>query len=124
MQRQAHAREDGPPTFRHFVDFLLATDPSEYDTHWRPMWRQCNPCDVSYDKIIKVETMKSDFEEMQLQMPLLRHFKLEHLHKHLDIDAEAEDKLVQAHLMQLDPDKRLQLFHVYERDFRLFDYHP
>lgn len=46
-----------PPTFRQFIQFLLATPVSSYDAHWFPYWLQCTPCSIKYDAVLKMETM-------------------------------------------------------------------
>ena len=47
-----------PPTFKQFVQFLLATPVMGYDPHWFPYWLTCSPCSVPYDAVLKIETLK------------------------------------------------------------------
>ena len=43
--------------FPAFLEFLLELRP---DTHWRPAALICDPCNVQYDKIVKLETFEED----------------------------------------------------------------
>ena len=48
-------------TFEQFVHFLYDTNPAQYDHHWRPISMLCNPCQISYDYIAKLETSYEDY---------------------------------------------------------------
>ena len=111
-----------PPTFRQFVQYLLATEPSRYDTHWRPFWLHCAPCKVSYDAVVKVETMEEDVTELRKMVPLLRQLKLGRLQVGLEVPRVQENLVVRAHLMQLTKQERADLYKIYRPDFVLFDY--
>lgn len=59
------------PTFPEFVDYLIRTPPNIMDKHWAPYTKVCIPCNISYDAILKLETLKTDadwlFEKLDLK---------------------------------------------------------
>ena len=54
----AQQRNEYVPTFPEFVDFSLYRD----DKHWRSYQYFCDPCQVQYDYILRLETMQRDSE--------------------------------------------------------------
>ena len=54
----AQQRGEYVPTFPEFVDFSLYRD----DKHWRSYQHFCDPCQVQYDYILRLETMQRDSE--------------------------------------------------------------
>ena len=46
-------------SFQAFLEYMLSTENS-LDPHWSPAAEMCDPCNVNYDKIIKLETQAED----------------------------------------------------------------
>ncbi|CAJ0965812.1 unnamed protein product [Ranitomeya imitator] len=47
-------------SFNEFVQYLLTLTPKQMDVHWRPMHYLCDPCNINYDFLGKLETVKKD----------------------------------------------------------------
>lgn len=50
------------PTFREFADYLVSGWAPDYNDHWIPYWPHCHFCDLEYDVVGTMETVKDDFE--------------------------------------------------------------
>ena len=65
-------------TFSEFIQYVVQTIDRDlykgYDTHWAPYWKLCQPCDVPYDAILKLETFKEDMEYVNM----LKSFNITH----------------------------------------------
>ena len=53
------------PTFKEFVTFHLSNgthnkQSQDFDMHVRPFWHDCDPCNLPYSLIAKVETLDED----------------------------------------------------------------
>ena len=49
-------------TFPQFIDHVLKEQTSGQAEHWRPQFLNCNYCNINYDLIGRVETLKKDLE--------------------------------------------------------------
>ena len=49
-------------TFHEFVKYIISMEktPSKMDTHWRPQYLICNPCQIKFDFVGKTETFDND----------------------------------------------------------------
>ena len=50
-------------TFREFVKYIISWPKDkvhEMDVHWRPQYLECNPCQIKFDFIGKLETISRD----------------------------------------------------------------
>ena len=50
------------PTFKEFVQMILANMPISSNPHWTTYFFRCDVCHVKYDYILKVETMEHDMK--------------------------------------------------------------
>ena len=48
-------------TFEEFVHYLVDKDLAEYNSHWKPLTYVCQPCEIHYDYIVKLETSYVDY---------------------------------------------------------------
>ena len=48
-------------TFEEFVHYLVNKSPVDYNFHWRPFTLLCQPCEIHYDYIVKLETSHVDY---------------------------------------------------------------
>ena len=53
-------RPGGRVTFAEFIRYVLDTEPQNLDVHWRDYGRLCDPCRVSYDYVVRTETLAAD----------------------------------------------------------------
>ena len=54
------------PTFQQFVQFLLQTQASDYNQHWRPYFMQCTPCIANYSAVVRLE--REEDQQLVLQL--------------------------------------------------------
>ena len=57
-ERRYNSTVADSPTFPEFADYLVRTPPNLMDKHWAPYSKLCLPCNISYDAILKLETIK------------------------------------------------------------------
>ncbi|XP_036957935.1 carbohydrate sulfotransferase 12-like [Acanthopagrus latus] len=108
------------PTFQQFITYLLDPETereSVFNEHWRQVYRLCHPCQVKYDFIGRLETLKSDAEQ------LLKLLKVEHLVRFplgaRNLTAVSWERDFFAHIPLT---MRRELYKLYEADFELFGY--
>nr|SVE94461.1 EOG090X0C3N [Simocephalus serrulatus] len=108
-------------TFREFVQYII--DPRTvarvaFNEHWRPMVDLCLPCTIQYNVIGKYETLMDD------AWLVLEKAQLSRLVSFPRSDRPSNtNSLIEEYTSQLSREELLHLYHVYEMDFRLFDYH-
>ncbi|XP_073322119.1 carbohydrate sulfotransferase 12-like [Pagrus major] len=108
------------PTFQQFITYLLDPETereSMFNEHWRQVYRLCHPCQVKYDFIGRLETLKTDAEQ------LLKLLKVDHLvHFPLgarNLTAVSWERDFFGHIPIT---MRRELYKLYEADFELFGY--
>lgn len=109
------------PTFPEFVDYLIHTDPEDYDEHWRPVVIHCHVCQFHFDYIIKYEHFEEEInfliDVMQEDGRLPHNFKLTWENR-----GNTNKNTVVEYLKQLSEEQVMQLFDKYRLDFLYFDY--
>ncbi|NXB10631.1 CHST8 sulfotransferase, partial [Cnemophilus loriae] len=108
-------------SFQEFVSFIIAKPPHTLDSHWKPMFLLCDPCNIHYDIVGKYETLALDSEHVlkvigapeSLQYPSLKRYSSE---KRTDSDITLE------YLRQLTSEQIEKIKKLYEMDFFLFNY--
>lgn len=58
--REAFMKGDLSITFEEFLRFLIDSDTSTMDVHWKPMHELCQPCAVHYDFVGSFEQLRED----------------------------------------------------------------
>lgn len=107
-------------TFREFVQYII--DPrtiarSVFNEHWRPMVDLCLPCTIQYNIIGKYESLMDD------AWLVLEKARLSHMVSFPRSERPSStNSLVEEYTSQLTKEELLHLYHIYEMDFRLFDY--
>ena len=56
------SNNDPYPTFREFVTMLFTNTAIARNPHWDKYFFKCDPCNIEYDYILKVETMEHDMK--------------------------------------------------------------
>lgn len=109
------------PTFLEFVDYLLHTDPADYDEHWRPVVIHCHVCLFHFDYIIKYENFGDEIDflvaMLQEEGRLPRSFHLGWENK----GGTDKDTTIR-YLKQLNEKQMTGLFKKYQLDFLYFGY--
>lgn len=107
-------------TFAEFVRYVI--DPrtvahSVFNEHWRPMVDLCLPCTIQYNVIGKYESLMND------AWLVLDKAKLSHIASFPRSDKPSSTfSLMTEYAGQLTHEELMHLYHIYEMDFRLFDY--
>lgn len=111
------------PTFPEFVDYLLHTNPNDYDEHWRPVALHCHVCQFKFDYIIKYEHFEDEInflvDVLQEDGRLPQNFHLTWENR-----GGTDKKTVVRYLKQLSEEQLVQLFDKYRLDFLYFGYSP
>ncbi|KAL1282673.1 hypothetical protein QQF64_001476 [Cirrhinus molitorella] len=107
-------------SFTHFIKYLL--DPqtektTPFNEHWQQMYRLCHPCQIEYDFIGKLETVDEDTEHLLniLGLDNYIHFPPGYENR-TALDWEQE------WFANISVADRRKLYHLYETDFRFFEY--
>ena len=98
-----------------FVRYLLDTPVEEYDSHWYPQYLQCQPCQLNYSYIAKLETLAND-RKIISKLTGLTSPPLPHLNN-LGGGNEYQEYMKQLSSKELDG-----LFEKYRMDFEIFGY--
>merc|ERR1712127_1111659 len=126
-ERRYNSTVADSPTFPEFADYLVRTPPNLMDKHWAPYSKLCLPCNISYDAILKLETIKEDADW------LFPHLNLTHLrpdwdqvaHVHAGPGGEGgqdSDTLARNYYGRLARQTIVRLYNKYSVDFRMFGY--
>lgn len=110
--------KDGPVTFKEFVSFLIDTRDKPYDSHWSRIWNVCQPCNVHYDFIGKVETYENDAHYVMKIRGLLKAIG----NLSVTLNRSHSERIVGECFSQLNQTDFNELYDIYRRDFELFDY--
>ncbi|XP_026462418.1 carbohydrate sulfotransferase 11-like [Ctenocephalides felis] len=109
------------PTFSEFTNYLVDERKARrpLDMHWTPITEFCTPCQLRFDVIAKVETLKDDqqylIEEAHLQKLITPQWKNSGKGK-------TTTQLVAEYYSQLTKKQIMQLYDIYRYDFELFNY--
>lgn len=108
-------------TFREFVQYII--DPrtvarANFNEHWRPMVDLCLPCTIQYNVIGKYESLMDDAWLVLEKANLNQKVSFPRSDR-----PSSTNSLVEEYTKHLTREELLHLYHIYEMDFRLFDYH-
>jgi len=108
-------------TFTEFVKYLIDPETRSktyFNEHWRPMVELCSPCHIHYDVIGKYETLLDD------AWLVLHKAKLDHLIEFPQSQKPSStSSLIGEYIAPLTQQQLSDLYHIYQLDFALFDYH-
>ncbi|XP_075049070.1 carbohydrate sulfotransferase 9-like [Mixophyes fleayi] len=108
-------------TFEEFTRYIVLQAPQYTDTHWKPMYHLCDPCNIHYDIIGKFETLKedADFVLKVIAAPQKLSFPNK---KHHSNDSQTNHQITRQYLETLPPILFRQLKKRYSIDFSMFEY--
>ncbi|XP_067298611.1 carbohydrate sulfotransferase 12-like [Pseudorasbora parva] len=108
------------PSFTHFIQYLLDPQTEKekpFNEHWQQVYKLCNPCQIDYDFVGKLETLDEDTEH------LLRILGLDnYIHFPPGYENRTSEDWVKGWFANISIADRRKLYNLYEADFRLFDY--
>ncbi len=112
--------------FKQFLEkTVISRQWAVYSDHWREYWKDCHPCQIRYDSIVRLETMERDVPLILSKLP----------------DPSGKPNILpQTNIMSpssafkrlrdlatfygtLDKDLMYKLLNRYKLDFKLFGYH-
>ena len=107
---------DKVPTFREFVEYLVAVPVSKFDVHWRPVYIQCMPCQIKYNILARVDTIKEDSDQILASLGVNARLSVSHATNNTTY------KHVSSYYSQLTRDLIRKLYQIYKFDFLMFGY--
>ncbi|XP_040202233.1 carbohydrate sulfotransferase 9-like [Rana temporaria] len=108
-------------TFTEFVHFISQEEPYYRDTHWKPMYHLCDPCNIQYDIIGKFESINQDADFVLKTIGAPKDLKYPTM-KHHSNDSRTSEEITKQYLETLPPKLYRQLLDVYSADFSMFEY--
>ncbi|XP_037784263.1 carbohydrate sulfotransferase 11-like [Penaeus monodon] len=116
-------RPDGTLPFPQFLTLVLTESNSKgvagLDKHYRPYSTVCSPCEIQYDYIFKQETFDEDLRY------LTQVLNIKEVKSGLRTNTKGNATQNSSHLdyySDIPPEVLKQIYRVYEKDFRIFDY--
>ena len=110
-----------PIEFHEFVKYALSHFP--IDRHWLTFYDSCLPCSIRYDKVVKMETMQEDNEEVFRRMGVPREkWRIPHYNSAGSGRLNKTKVKYGDFLKSLKPAYLAQLVAFYDTDMKLFDY--
>ena len=111
--------DDGNATFEDFVNYLITLDVSMCDFHFRSYLAFCDPCEVTYDYVIKFETMENDIEYLKQKL------NISDYHKRAvfpNKKFKASTTFMRNTFKSIPKELGLKLYGKYQKDFDIFGY--
>ncbi|XP_073410274.1 carbohydrate sulfotransferase 9-like [Dendrobates tinctorius] len=108
-------------TFEQFANFITKENPYYRDTHWKPMYQLCEPCNIQYDFIGKFETLADDADFVLKIIGAPKKLKYPTMKHHANESRTNYDISIR-YLEMLPPVLFRKLLSVYSLDFSIFDY--
>lgn len=86
--------------------------------HWLPFVTRCNPCGISYDYIVKLESFEDDLRFIVLKLGI----KEINVSVKKNNSTKGEGPGYEAYFKDIPDDVIREIFSIYEKDFYLFGY--
>ena len=116
-------------TFSQFVELVANYYHVGFqNAHWRPMTESCNLCNVSYDFILRVETLDSDMEKVYSYFKTVSAFNETQIISHENMTKQKQSTLTQklskmkTRYLEIDENIINNLLNLYQIDFDVFGY--
>ena len=109
------------PTFSEFVTYLLRTPVSEYNDHWVPYWLHCHLCQLEYDVIGKMETLREDIQFIT-ERSGLKEVNVTLPWANRKSSSKGQDNVSLEYFKQLTRSQVMELYDIFRPDFEMFDY--
>ncbi|KAM8920873.1 carbohydrate sulfotransferase 9-like [Pelodytes ibericus] len=110
-------------TFEEFSRYVIEKNPPYRDTHWMPMYQLCDPCNIQYDIVGKLETMTKDSDLVLKTIRAPENITYPSI-KHYAGESRTNEKISMEYFRSLPTQLLKDLMEVYEVDFSMFEYTP
>jgi hypothetical protein len=114
------------PTFVEFLKYLVKSN--IYDEHWRPFTAECVPCDMNYQIILKMESLEEERLFLATKLNLLDYLldlKATGLFlQNINPNGRTEHNYAKQYYREVPKQLLEQVYKLYEKDFKFFDYSP
>ncbi|XP_069587865.1 carbohydrate sulfotransferase 9-like [Ranitomeya imitator] len=108
-------------TFEQFANYITKEKPYYRDTHWKPMYQLCEPCNIQYDFIGKFETLADDADFVLKIIRAPKNLKYPTM-KHHSNESRTNEDISISYLEMLPPILFRKFLSVYSLDFSIFGY--
>lgn len=106
-------------SFEEFIRYLSESKSNaQIDPHWNFFQRLCSPCLINYDFIAHMETINEDMEYITESLGI------EGITFPPGYNSATDWDKVVKYYSSVSPQLVNDLYHVYERDYKLFDFPP
>ncbi|XP_056402775.1 carbohydrate sulfotransferase 9-like isoform X2 [Hyla sarda] len=121
IRRALNIHSETNITFEQFAQFIIRENPSYRDTHWRPMYQLCDPCNIQYDFIGKFETLAQDADFVLKTIGAPENLKYPTIKHHSNESRTGDDTTI-SYLEMLSPILFRKFMNIYSLDFSMFEY--
>jgi len=110
------------PSWWEFVQHLLHTPSDKFDPHWRPFTMFCSVCFLPYNYILHFENIEAEEKLMAHELQASKILRPRWENKDKDGDEMSRKELLYKYFNMLDEDDILDLYKIYQNDFKMFGY--
>ena len=119
-------KKRGPPTFGRFLNFVTKggrpKGKYQYDEHWRPVYGLCDPCNINYDYVLKMEALNAESQWLLEDLKLADKVQIPHI---LSTSSESRQRDVEYYrelLRDVSAATLQRVLDIFQLDFHIFDY--
>ncbi|XP_065313926.1 uncharacterized protein LOC135923215 isoform X2 [Gordionus sp. m RMFG-2023] len=123
-EEEGNEEDDHPLTFSQFLSYIVEHEKyfpgRSMNAHWQPSYNICQPCNIPYDFVGKLENMNIDGQVLfdMLEFSKLMPFPADLRPNHSFRKIGDTKSIFRA----LDPELYKKIRHVYDQDFKMFNY--
>ena len=118
----ANKPKDYRITFEEFVHYLVDKKVTAYNSHWKPVTYLCDPCEIHYDYIVKLETSYVDYPHILSTLKNLSDSKRGALESMRMYKVKTSNDRVKTYYSRIPVYHMNSLEEIYHIDFDLFGY--
>ncbi|KAH0620615.1 hypothetical protein JD844_021267 [Phrynosoma platyrhinos] len=108
-------------TFQEFINYVVTRNQRYMDTHWQPMFLLCDPCNIHYDILGKLETLDQDVDHVLKRIGAPESFYYPDS-KSYSSQKRTNKDITLNYLRELSFDQMQKVKETYETDLSLFNY--
>ncbi len=116
-------KEEELPTFAQFLEFIITDPKGKKGDHWTSYHSKCQPCQLHYNAIIKLETADQDNDYVMQKSGLSNLTSYEKQHETKGGQSSKND-IRDKYFSQVKCSLLEKVYDYYALDFELFDYKP